>query len=139
MWCQRRGLNRVRSLTVVLFANAWGESRMRPDAIGDGGEAFGLFQANLGGLGGEWVSNGGTTEQLLNPYVNTRLILWEAARQRPFLDALDSGTVADAVRTFVYYVERPSDKAGDSRERIEFARYFASGADPYKLPCSQYR
>ena len=139
LWCARRSVDRVRSLTVVLLANGWGESRLKADAIGDGGAAFGLFQANLGGLGGEWVRAGGTKEQLMNPYVNTRLILFEAARQRPFLDALSNGSLADAVRTFVYYVERTADKAGDSQERIGFARYFAGGADPYTIQCPQYR
>ena len=94
---------------------------------------------NEAGLGGEWLRAGGTIVQLYDPVVNTRLILFEAARQRPFLDALLNGTLADAVKQFVYYVERPADKAGDSQERIGFARHFAGGVDPYKTSCSQFR
>jgi len=137
-WCAQRGLSRVRSLWVVLACNAWGESGWNPRAVQPGGGGRGLFQCDIqGGLGSLWLQAGGSVEQLLDPTINTRLILWEAGRQRPFTDALQSGTLGDAIRAFVYWVERPKDKAGDTVERQGFSRHFAGG-DYLLTPCSRF-
>lgn len=138
-WCASRGLSRVRSLWVVLGANAWGESGWNPNARQPGGGGRGLFQCDIiGGLGKAWMQAGGTEAQLYDPTINTRLILWEAGRQRDFVSALTSGTVADALREFVYDVERPKDKAGDTQERLGFAAHFAGGRDYLTWSCARF-
>lgn len=128
-WCAAHGLSRVRSLYVVLMANAWGESALIPNRVQPGGGGRGLFQCDVhGGLGLVWIRGGGTEAELFDPHINTRLILWEAGNSSSFMKALSTGTVADAVRAFVYYVERPKLKEEDTIKRQGFARTFAGGS-----------
>ncbi len=138
-FCAARGLSRARSLTLVLFANAWGESRWGANPVQPDGGGRGLFQADVhGGLGLVWIQAGGKAEQLLDPVVNTRLILWEAGRSASFMAALRDGTVGDAIRAFVYYVERPKDKAGDTIERQGFAKTFGGRSDVLSIRTVTY-
>jgi hypothetical protein len=125
-WCQRAGLQRVTSLTVVLIANAWAESKLDPLATGDGGLSVGLFQLHTGrGLGRVALDAGYTWQQLQDPRVNTALILWEMDRFPAVRQQLDTGTLAGAVDRFTVLVERPKHAHLRSVERQQFAASLA--------------
>lgn len=136
-WCAARQLDRVRSLWVVLAANAYGESRLNEYAVGDGGLSVGLFQAHTTkGLGSVWIRAGGTREQLTDPTTITRLILWEADRVG-FPSHLRDGTLGSAVGAFVRLVERPADPTADTIKRQAFARHFSGGVS-LDTPCARF-
>ena len=139
-WCAMRGLSRARSLTLVLYVNAWGESKWKPDAKQPGGlGGRGLFQCDvIGGLGKVWMSQGFPESDLYNPTINTRLILWEAGRSKSFVESLTNGTIGQAIHDFVYYVERPYDKPGDTAERQAFAKAFAKRDDINSILCRTF-
>lgn len=137
-WCARRGLDRARSLYVVLAANAYGESGLEESEVGDSGASIGLFQANTrGGLGASWLRMGGTRDALFDPVVNTRLILWEADRVG-FAVPLRDGTLGSAVGAFVRLVERPENPAKDTVIRQGYARHFCGGVS-LDTPCWSFR
>lgn len=136
-WCAARGLDRARSLYVVLASNAYGESALNEAAVGDSGASLGLFQANTrGGLGASWLRAGGERDALFDPRTNTRLILWEAARVG-FDAHLRDGTLGSAVGAFVRLVERPKYPDTDIPIRQGYARHFCGGVS-LDTPCARF-
>lgn len=101
---------------IAALANAIRESKLNPNAHNTSGEdSVGLFQCNRdGGLG-----TGKTVGWLKNPQNNIDLIISEAKKYADFKNA---NTIEDAVREFVYKVERPRDKPGETKIRIGIAK-----------------
>lgn len=101
---------------IAALANAIRESGLNPNAHNTSGEdSVGLFQCNrAGGLG-----TGHSVAWLKNPQNNINLIISEAQKYASFRNA---ATIEDAVREFVYKVERPADKPGETKIRIGIAR-----------------
>ena len=96
-------------------ANAIAESGLNPDAHNLRGEAsYGLFQANMrGGLG-----VGHRPEDLLNPEYNIDLIIKEAKKSAAFKSATN---ITDAITAFVNDIERPKNKSGEIKNRLQIA------------------
>ena len=59
---------------------AFVESGYNPTAIGDNGSSFGLFQLHLGGQADTALSQGFTTQDLLDPTVNAKFAMPSIAR-----------------------------------------------------------
>ncbi|MGI8568024.1 MAG: hypothetical protein ACR2KT_02530 [Methylocella sp.] len=100
---------------VAALANAIAESSLNPNAHATKGEdSFGLFQLNRrGGLGA-----GHAPSELLNPGSNIAIVIKAAKQSKAFLRA---ASLDDAVSAFVKDVERPSDKPGQIRVRVNIA------------------
>lgn len=106
------------ALTLALVANAYAESRLRPNARNPNGEdSIGLFQANRqGGLG-----VGHSVADLKDPRFNTRVVLAETARLGAKFDQLllAGATIPQLTAGFTLWVERPADTKARARERAE--------------------
>lgn len=83
-------------LGIAAVANAQAESRLDPTAIGDGGQAAGLFQVH------PW---GGSLEQRLDPEYNIAAILSDPGI-RTVASYLGQATNAELAALFAQYVER---------------------------------
>lgn len=112
------------AMAAAMVVNAYAESALDPNAVGDGGNSVGLFQLHARGGG-----RGMTVEQRKDPTANTERILQElndARRNSAAAAALSSvATVADLTAWFSTYVERPADKpAAETRRRQLCARMY---------------
>ena len=54
---------------------AYVESGFNPNAVGDSGSSFGLFQLHIGGQADSAINQGYTTQQLLDPAINAKFAL----------------------------------------------------------------
>ena len=102
-----------------LIANAYAESELRPDAIGDTGASFGLFQLyTKGGEGEVALSKGWTRESLLTATGNASYFVpyaWSLSRVRtPAL----AGDVEGTTRAITIYAERPKYSASKAEARV---------------------
>ena len=104
--------------------NAYAESALNPNAVGDGGKSVGLFQLHEKGGGA-----GLTVEQRKDPVINTRRIIEEANRAWSFRAiAFTTSDIPTIAAAFSTYVERPADKAGEEvRRRALAQRLFPNG------------
>ena len=102
------------------ISNAWKESRLNPAAIGDSGLSVGLFQLKAkGGLG-----TGMTVEERQDPVVNINKIADAALGESEYEILMrkypdDPHVLAAA---FSRWVEKPGDREGAMRRRIETVR-----------------
>lgn len=86
----------------ALVVNAWHESRLDPDAIGDNGASVGLFQLHENGLG-----RGLTTAQRQDPDVNVGRVLSEALDTKQLVDADAAGaSVPELAGLVATYIEK---------------------------------
>ncbi len=101
---------------IAALANAIRESKLNPNAHNASGEdSVGLFQCNRqGGLG-----TGKSVAFLKVPENNIQIIIDEAQKYNSFKNA---GSIEKAVEVFVYKVERPRDKPGETNIRIGIAK-----------------
>lgn len=105
-----------------LVANLEAESGLRHDAVGDGGQAYGLAQwhpprqANFDGLFGHPIRKGTFEEQLA--FVHAELMRWEKSAGDHLAACTTAGSAAAAV---CRYYERPADIPGDSQNRALLA------------------
>ena len=108
------------ALALAAVANAYAESALKPDAVGDNGWSIGLFQCNRKAGAGV----GHTVENLNQPRYNTVVILRETLAQRAvFTDLLLLGTTPETLAAaFSTYVERPADKPGEEVRRRKICR-----------------
>ena len=106
------------NVAAAAIANAWHESRLNPEAVGDNGQSVGLFQLYDRGAGA-----GMTVEERKNPKTNTRKII-EVVKKKldKFQPVLNS--VAEATKVFTIYVEVPANRYQKAEERAETARKF---------------
>lgn len=111
--------------------NAYAESGLNPNAVGDGGRSVGLFQLHERGGGA-----GMTVEQRKDPAQNTRRIIEEANRAAGFRAvAAVSNDIPTLAAAFSTYVERPADKAGAEATRRALAqRFFPAGVASVPAP-----
>jgi uncharacterized protein (TIGR02594 family) len=109
----RSGFSKEQQLAAL--ANAIGESGLDPKCVSPGTErSFGLFQCNqTAGLG-----IGFTVEQLSDPEINIGIIIKEAKK---FTEFTSAHTVADAIRAFVKFIERPKHPEADIIKRMAIA------------------
>ncbi len=117
-------------VVAAAVVNAYGESRLDPNAVGDGGHSIGLFQLHDGG-GGKGMS----AAQRQDPVQNTRRIIEEARRAKSFMAIVNSTDVGDLTAAFSTYVERPADKPGAEKRRRAFAaELYPSSSSALSLP-----
>ena len=119
-----------------IVANLESESGLNPDAVGDGGTAFGLAQwrgsrqLNFAALMGKDIRGSSFEDQLA--FVHAELQRWESHAG----DALrDCQTAAESAAVICRLYERPADPDGDSRKRAAlaehiFAEYGGAEATP---------
>lgn len=119
----------LRSLQLVLIANAWGESALGEHVEGgDNNTAVGIFQMGdrPQAAGRLFMDEFGITrEQLADDARNTLGILWTLSQEPIALRELREGTLGTAIDAFVRYVERPEHKDEASAARQEWARRYA--------------
>lgn len=107
-------------IIAAAIVNAYAESRLDPNIIGDSGHSVGLFQLNDGPRA---AGRGMTVAERQDPEVNTRKILKEYFDYWPKNDpAGRSDDVAVLSAVFCKYIERPKDVELRMRERSEMAR-----------------
>jgi uncharacterized protein (TIGR02594 family) len=104
-----------RDQQIAALANAIEESALNAKAHALGEDSVGLFQLRrFKGVGGK-----NSVEALMDPAFNTQLIIAEAKRVPLFAKAAN---LHDAVDAFVRFVEKPSDKPGQSALRFRTAQ-----------------
>lgn len=113
-------------LGAAAIVNAWYESRLNPNAVGDGGHSIGLFQLNDRGAGA-----GMSVEARRDPVQNTRRIIEvvQGSYGAAVRAAAAGGESLERVtQLFTYHIERPADKEKKSAERgAGAARFFPAG------------
>ena len=106
------------NIAAAAIANAWHESRLNPEAVGDNGQSVGLFQLYDRGAGA-----GMTVEERKDPKINTQKIIKVVqGKLDKFQPALHS--IAEATKVFTIYVEVPANRYQKAEERAETARQF---------------
>jgi len=104
------------------IVNAFAESRLNPNAVGDGGHSIGLFQLNHPWGAGKDMS----VSDRRDPVINTQTILKKevlARGGRKFRAAAANGaSIAELAAIFSRDIERPKDKEGNMRKRANLAR-----------------
>jgi len=100
------------------IANAWHESRLNPNAIGDNGQSVGLFQLYSQGAGA-----GMSVEERKDPRINARRII-EVVKKKWDKFAPVTNSVAQSAKVFTIYVEIPANKEQKAEERAITARHF---------------
>jgi hypothetical protein len=109
-----------RNAGLAAIVNAYRESSLGKNAIGDNGHSVGLFQLNDRGAG-----KGMTTEARLDPRTNTETILNRevmADSGATFREAAAmNGSVADLAAIFTRDVERPADIPKEQARSRELA------------------
>tara|TARA_Y100000034_G_C6897285_1_gene414003 strand:- start:1115 stop:3154 length:2040 start_codon:yes stop_codon:yes gene_type:complete len=103
------------------IVNAYAESGLNPNAIGDGGNSVGLFQLHIRGAG-----HGMSVQARRDPAINTQTILKRevlARRGRKFRAAAANGaSIGELAAIFSRDIERPKDKEGNMRKRRALAK-----------------
>lgn len=119
-----------------IVANLEAESGLRPDAIGDGGQAYGIAQwhpprqANFATWFGKDIKGSSFEEQIEFVHLElTRTEMGAGAKLRACSIAADAGAVVSM------YYERPADRDGEARKRAALAtRIFAGGQPQPAIP-----
>ena len=102
-----------------LVANAYGESRLNPAAIGDSGYAYGLFQLNFASpsaLGSQALKIY-SKQQLLDPSINASFFIDTCLRTPQVTAAISTGDPYKCSDAITRYVERPANIEKDSATR----------------------
>jgi hypothetical protein len=106
----RNALNLSVEQASGIVGNLMGESNMDPNAVGDGGQAYGIAQwhpdrqANFAKLFNKSIVGSSLEEQM-------QFVAWELqnTEKRAFNHLLGTGTIAEATRSFMKMFERPAD------------------------------
>ena len=105
-----------------LVANAYGESKLNPAAVGDSGRAYGLFQLNfarpdaLGSQALKYYSK----QQLFDPAVNAGFFIDTCLKTSQVVAAIQSGDAYRCSDAITRYVERPKNIETDSATRKKY-------------------
>lgn len=101
-------------IIAAAIVNAWAESRLNANAMGDNGHSVGLFQLYDRGAGAEM-----TVAERQNPTNNTKRILQEYMRYgAPIMAAEQQGaTIYTLTGLFAKYIERPANAEARMVER----------------------
>lgn len=102
-----------------LVANAYGESKLNPAAIGDSGKAYGLFQLNFASpsaLGSQALKIY-SKSQLLDPSINASFFIDTCLRTPQVTAAISTGDPYKCSDAITRYVERPANIEKDSATR----------------------
>lgn len=121
-------------MAAAAIANAWHESGLNPNAVGDAGQSVGLFQLYSKGAGA-----GMSVEARKDPATNTRRIIEvvKGGGAVPLRQAEAAGAdAAELARLFCIYVERPADSATKGLQRAATARRMFPGHLPTSAPAS---
>lgn len=105
-----------------LVANAYGESKLDPKAVGDSGYARGLFQLNYAratALGAQALKYY-TKDQLFDPTINASFFIDTCLRTPQVTSAIMTGSAAACTEAITRYVEQPKDKDGESERRKRY-------------------
>jgi len=108
-------------VALAAVANAYGESLLNKDAVGDGGLAIGLFQIHPGKGRPDAAGRrdpATASRWIINDEVKT------SAGNRLRSTAAAGGTVADLIRIFCEDIERPANASEKGWKRVEWARGF---------------
>lgn len=113
-------------MAAAMVANAWHESGIRSDAVGDSGNSVGLFQLHKRGAG-----HGMTQQERMVPENNIRRILEVTnktkikgpnGRQMSFKEIDQQGaSIGKLAELFCFYVERPAKKVTSAPARGKVA------------------
>ncbi len=121
----------TRAQAAGIVANLQAESAMKPDAVGDGGRAYGIAQwhpdrqANFERFAGHPIQGSTFEEQL--KFVQHELTHTESAAA----DRLRATTTArEAGAAVSRYYERPADREGEASRRGSLAEQIAAGYRP---------
>jgi len=92
----------------------------QPNALGDSGKSYGLFQLYTGGgLGDKALAAGYTRQQLWDPKINASFFIAECLRTSSVLNAIRSGSAAAVTRAVCIDVERPADRYAKAEQRVD--------------------
>lgn len=110
------GFSRLVALAAV--ANAWAESSLYPNAIGDSGKSVGLFQLHEAGVG-----SGMSVEARRDPRTNARTMANYGRSNRSFMAVANDpkATLRDLTYAFTVYLERPQNMHGHGLSRAAWA------------------
>lgn len=119
-----------------IAANLQQESGFRADAVGDGGQAYGLAQwhkdrqEDFAKFSGKEIRKASGVEQL--EFVNHELTM---GKERSAGNALRSATTArEAASVVSTKYERPADQAGEAERRGDLAETYAASAPAQSAP-----
>jgi len=97
--------------------NAYAESKLNPNAVGDNGKSIGIFQLSSLGLGRKM-----TVEQRVDVKISTAKIANVVLKDTVLMEMQrDCATLSDMVKAFTIRVERPKNSKQKAIERAKFS------------------
>lgn len=107
-----------RGVAVAAVANAWAESGLNPNAVGDSGKSVGLFQLHEAGVG-----SGMSVEARRDPRTNARTMANWGLREPRFMSVAQDpdATLRDITYAFTVYLERPVNSHEHGLSRAAWA------------------
>jgi len=107
-----------RGVALAAVANAWAESGLNPNAVGDSGASIGLFQLHEAGVG-----SGMSAEARRDPRTNARTMANWGRREARFMEVAEnpSATLRDITYAFTVYLERPVNSHEHGLSRAAWA------------------
>lgn len=115
-----------RGVALAAVANAWAESSLNPNAVGDAGKSVGLFQLHEAGVG-----HGMSVEARRDPATNARTMANWGRREPRFMEVVNdpNSTLRDLTYAFTVYLERPQNMHEHGLSRAAWAeRNYPSAA-----------
>lgn len=106
------------NITAAAIVNAIAESKLNPDAIGDGGKAVGAFQLHKSGLGKNL-----SIEERTNVYTSANIIGIQILRNNSLYD-LDNNNafIPDMTQTITEDIMRPDNLEEQKEKRSKLAK-----------------
>jgi hypothetical protein len=103
---------------MAAVANAYAESALNPNAVGDSGASIGLFQLHERGVG-----SGMSAEARRDPETNAEKMADWARRESRFMAVANNpaSTLSDVTYAFCVYLERPANADAKGKERAGIA------------------
>lgn len=106
------------NITAAAIVNAYAESGLDSEIIGDGGDSIGVFQLNINGLGHKL-----TNDMKSNLYTNSNIVGLQVLKNRTLLDAdKNNKDIAYLTGIFTKEIMRPKNKEEKAEYRSRLAQ-----------------
>jgi hypothetical protein len=106
------------NITAAAIINAYAESGLDTDIIGDGGDSVGVFQLNINGLGNKL-----TNDMKTNLYTNSNIVGIQVLKNKSLIEAdKDNKDIPYLTAIFTKEIMRPKNKEKKAEDRMALAQ-----------------
>jgi hypothetical protein len=106
------------NITAAAIINAYAESGLNTEIIGDGGDSVGVFQLNINGLGNKL-----TNDMKTNLYTNSNIVGIQVLKNKSLIEAdKNNKDIPYLTAIFTKEIMRPKNKEKKAEYRMELAQ-----------------